>query len=83
MDYDCGQCHVCGGQIQERLTEQSICEDGDRLLVRSVPAGVCTRCGEQVLRTQVSEQPEQIVRGRKAARALESLLVPVFAFSPR
>ena len=80
MSYDYGSCHVCNERIEERLTEQSI-RDGDGwVLIRSVPTGVCTKCGEQVFRWQVTERLDQISSQRESTTPAECIEVPVFSF---
>jgi YgiT-type zinc finger domain-containing protein len=80
MSYNYGSCHVCGGCIEERLTEQSIRDGDDWVLIRSVPTGVCTKCGEQVFRWHVTERLEQITAQRKNATPAECIEVPIFPF---
>lgn len=78
--YDYGKCHVCGAPVEERLTEQTIHADQDWILVRSVPTGVCTRCGEQILRWHVAARLEEIIRDRSTKKPDQRIEVPVFAF---
>ncbi len=80
MSYDYGNCHVCGECVEERLTEQSIRDGGDWVLIRSVPTGVCTKCSEQIFRWEVSERLEQITRRRKDSTPAECINVPIFPF---
>ncbi len=80
MSYDYGNCHVCGGHIEERLTELSVRDGDDWVLIRSVPTGVCSKCGEQVFRWQVTERLEEITGRRKEATPAESIEVPIFPF---
>lgn len=80
MNYDYGNCHVCSGRIEERSTEQSIRDGDDWVLIRSVPTGVCSKCGEQVFRWQVTERLEEITRRRKNTMPAECIEVPIFPF---
>jgi len=80
MSYDYGKCHACGERMEERLTDQSLQDEGEWVLIRSVPTGVCTRCGEQVFQGQVLERLEQILQERKLRRPEVRIEVPVFAF---
>ena len=77
-------CHACGkaNRIpEERLTEQSV-RDGDRrVVIRSVPTGVCTKCGEQILRCQATQWLEEILRERRDRGPDQRIEVPVFAFA--
>jgi len=80
MAYDYGRCHVCGGRMEERLTSQGFEEEGEWVLIRSVPTGVCTRCGEKVFRGNLLERLEQIRQERKLRQPEVRIEVPVFAF---
>ena len=80
MSYDYGKCHLCGGGMEERLTDQSMQEHDEWVLIRSVPTGVCTKCGEQVFRSHVLERLEEILLQRKHKAPEVHIEVPVFAF---
>ncbi len=34
MDHDYGKCHVCGGRMEERLTNQGFEEGGEWVLIQ-------------------------------------------------
>ena len=78
--YDYGNCHVCGGTIQEGLTEQTVRAGDEWILVRSVPTGVCLKCGEQIFRWDVTSRLEEIVSQRANHEPAQHIRVPVFAF---
>jgi YgiT-type zinc finger domain-containing protein len=78
--YQYGNCHVCGATVEERLTEQSVREGNEWILIRDVPTGVCTRCGEQILRFQVSSRLEEILEHRGKHTPASRIEVPVFAY---
>ena len=80
MEYDYGRCHQCGGLMEERGTEQSVQEGDEWILIRNVPTGVCTRCGEQTFRWDVMERLDEIVRQRRQNTPAARLELPVFAF---
>jgi YgiT-type zinc finger domain-containing protein len=80
MASDYGTCHVCGGTIEERLTEQSVRIDCGWVLTRAVPTGVCCKCGEQIFRWDVAERMEEIVRQGGQTPPDDRIEVPVFAY---
>jgi YgiT-type zinc finger domain-containing protein len=80
MNHDYGHCHACGGRVEERLTEQSVRDGEAWVLIRAVPTGVCTRCGEQIFRLSVAERLEQITRQRERTAPSTCIEVPVYAF---
>lgn len=80
MTHDYGTCHVCGGVMKERMIDHTLGEADDWLVVRDVPTGVCTKCGEKILRWEVLRRLEEIVQQRNQALPLSLIEVPVFAF---
>lgn len=80
MSYDYGNCHACEGKVAEKLVDQMVQEAEDWILIRSVSTGVCTQCGEKILRSQVIVQLEQILNDRDGRAPDQCIQVPVFAF---
>ena len=80
MSYDYGKCHVCGGSVEEQLTDQTVHEGQEWILIRSVPTGVCTKCGEEVFHWQVTQRLEEILKQRKTKIPEVHIEVPVFGF---
>ncbi len=79
--YDYGKCHVCGGQVERRQIRQDFWVKGKLIVVENVPAGVCTRCGETIVRAAVGRKLAEVVSGRKGFRKLRTMTVPVVRFS--
>lgn len=80
--YNYGTCHVCGGSLVERKVDQDFRIKGKLIVVREVPAGVCQRCGERVVRAEVGKQLAAIVTDVKSLRRAATIAVPVVAFEP-
>ena len=80
MSYDYGICHVCGSRVEEQLSEQTVRAGQEWILIESVPTGVCTKCGEQVLRWEVISRLEEILRQRNDKTPDSCIQVPVFAY---
>jgi YgiT-type zinc finger domain-containing protein len=66
--------------MEERMTDHSTQVNGDWLLIRHVPTGTCTRCGEQIFRADVLQRLEEIVHGKNQQSPEASIQMPVFAF---
>jgi YgiT-type zinc finger domain-containing protein len=80
MTHDYGKCHVCGNPVEERCIDHSV-RDGDAwLLIRGVPTGVCTKCGEQILRWQVLGRLEELTSRSAGTAPVDRIEVPVFAY---
>jgi len=80
--YNYGKCHVCSGSLVERKVDQDFRIKGKLIVVREVPAGVCQRCGEKVVRAEVGRQLAAIVTDVKSLRRAATIAVPVVAFKP-
>ena len=78
--YDYGRCHICGAPVEERLRDHSIQADNEWLLIRSVPTGVCTKCGEQTFRLEVAQRIEEILNKRAQEAPTGRIEVPVFSY---
>ncbi len=70
------RCHFCGGEVVERRVTVDY-RWGEALLavIRNVPAGVCTVCGEQYLKAEVVKEMEKVAQTPEEAK--EVLQVPV------
>jgi YgiT-type zinc finger domain-containing protein len=60
--YDYGKCQVCGEKMKEKRIKQDFWLRGKLIVVESVPAGVCSQCGEKVVKADI---------GRKLMQNLE------------
>ncbi len=76
--YDYGECHVCGARMEARNIHQGFWIKGKLVVIKQVPAGVCSQCGEKVVRAQVgrivSAQLEDPKRRRKARTMTVSVM---------
>ncbi len=60
-----GQCYFCGGQLESRLVEHvgRWGHNGRPVIVKDVPAAVCTQCGEEYYAPEVAHVLDRLVRG--------------------
>ena len=79
--YEYGKCHVCGGSVTERLIKQDFWVKERLLVIEGVPAGVCVRCGERVVRADVGQRLACLVEHSSSLRKARTLAVPVFCFA--
>lgn len=70
--YDYGGCDICGTLMQEKLIKQDFWIRGGLIVVEDIPAGVCPRCGEKVVKADIGrlilkliENPERIAKSPK------------------
>ena len=73
------RCHVCG-KTEERqaLVDEVFDIDGKPVRVESIPATVCTHCGEAVFSRDITERVRRMVHGE--AKPVKSVSMDVFAF---
>lgn len=74
-----GECYFCKGKTdKQRVTVDY--RWGDKLIViKNVPAEVCSQCGERYFDAEVSRQMEAIVLSKKKPSL--SITVPVCEFA--
>jgi len=66
------KCHVCGGDIQETVTDLPFKLSDHRILVvKGLPIQQCTSCGEYLLTDQVMQHLEDIIESTDRAAELE------------
>lgn len=65
------ECHYCGGRLEKRHVEHvgRWGEEGRWVLVKDVPALVCTQCGERFFLPGVADVLSQAVQAGGAAGA--------------
>jgi HTH-type transcriptional regulator/antitoxin MqsA len=78
--YNYGECHVCGERMRERLVKQDFWVKEQLVVIEDVPAGVCPRCGEKVVRAEVGLQIAALLKGSDRLRRAQTMSVPVISF---
>jgi HTH-type transcriptional regulator/antitoxin MqsA len=78
--YNYGQCHVCGERMEERRVKQDFWIKEQLVVVEDVPAGVCPRCGEKVVRAEIGLQLAALLKGSDGLRQAQTMRVPVISF---
>jgi len=79
--YDYGECHVCGEAIAEKRVSQGVWVKGKLVVIEGVPAGVCSQCGERVVRADVGRAIAELIGGLKRLRGTRTINVPVVRFA--
>jgi YgiT-type zinc finger domain-containing protein len=78
--YDYGSCHVCGSAMVEKEVAQDLWVRGKLVVIEDVPAGVCTQCGERVVKAEVGRGLAAIVDRSTRPRPARTLRVPVIKY---
>ncbi len=51
--YNYGKSEICDTPMQEKYIKQDFWVRGEPVIVEEVPAGVCLKCGEKVVKVDV------------------------------
>ena len=78
--YNYGKCHVCGERMEERQIKQDFWIKEKLIVIEDVPAGVCPRCGEKVVKAEVGQQLVSLLGKSSRLRRTQTMSVPVIRF---
>jgi len=74
------KCHVCAStSAHEELVSEVFKIDGRPVLVESIPAQVCERCGEEIFTKETVERVRSLVHGN--AKPIKSVQMDVFDYA--
>lgn len=62
------QCPICGGSKQSGTTTVTVDYSTGILVVRNVPATICSQCGEEWIDDPVAKQLELMTQEARAGR---------------
>ena len=68
-------CFMCKGAVQEGVSTFTADMSGCIVVIKNVPSGVCSQCGEASYSDEVAQHLEQIVRGIMASASTEIAVV--------
>ena len=72
------QCPLCGGRKEPGSTTYTVDLGTGLIVVRDVPALVCSQCGEEWIAPDVAVRPEDVVNRARA----DSAQIEVVTLSP-
>lgn len=75
------KCVFCGGKVVKKRVTFSYEEDSKYLLVKNVPAEVCTKCGEKTYSPEVTD--ELLRFAKEQFKPVKTIKVPVFDYVSR
>jgi YgiT-type zinc finger domain-containing protein len=78
--YDYGKCDVCGARMREMLIKQDLWIRGKLIVVEDVPAGVCPRCGEKVVKSDIGRRIIKIIENSERIAKSRKISVPAVKF---
>ena len=62
-------CFLCKGNLQERKVNYVVDLENTIIIIKGVPAKVCSQCGEQYFDDEIAENIEKIVNQLKQLSA--------------
>ncbi|MBI4481123.1 MAG: type II toxin-antitoxin system MqsA family antitoxin [Acidobacteria bacterium] len=69
-------CYFCGGKVSERkVTVDYRWGDDFLAIIKNVPAGVCTVCGEQYFKAEVVKAMERTAHSKTRPRKTQTIPV--------
>ncbi len=80
VNYDYGECEVCNTPMKERLVKQDFWIQGKLIVVEDVPAGVCPRCGEKVVKAGVGRSILRLIENSDRIAKAPKISVPKIKF---
>ena len=78
--YNYGKCDICGERMEEKLVKQDLWVKGMLIVIENVPAGVCPKCGEKVVKADVGQSIADLAGNSKRLRKVRTMSVPVIRF---
>ncbi|MFH1861511.1 MAG: type II toxin-antitoxin system MqsA family antitoxin [bacterium] len=78
--YDYGECEICDTSLKEKNVTQDFWIRGQLIVVEDVPAGVCPRCGEKVIRAEVGRRIAKLIGDSDRLKRARKLSVPTVKF---
>ncbi|HBA27716.1 MAG TPA: hypothetical protein DCY98_10075 [Nitrospinae bacterium] len=78
--YDYGECEICGARMQERLIKQDFWLRGKLIIVEDVPAGVCSRCGEKIVKADIGRLILKLIENSDRIAKSPKISVPAVKF---
>ena len=78
--YDYGECEICNTPMQEKLIKQDFWIRKKLIVVEDVPAGVCPRCGEKVVKADVGQWIAKLIEDSEWITKAPRISVPAIKF---
>jgi YgiT-type zinc finger domain-containing protein len=79
-NYNYGECEICGTPLQKKIIPQDFWIKGQLIVVENVPAGVCPRCGEKVVKADVGQWVAELIKSSERIAKAPRISVPAIKF---
>ncbi|MDP3981595.1 MAG: YgiT-type zinc finger protein [Chlamydiota bacterium] len=81
--YDYGECEICDTPMQEKLIKQDFWIRGELIVVEGVPAGVCPRCGEKIVKADVGRWIARLIENSERIAKAPRISIPMIRFDAK
>ncbi|MBI1929202.1 YgiT-type zinc finger protein [Candidatus Poribacteria bacterium] len=78
MTNEYSDCYYCGGVVKEKRMPRELRWQGQLFICEDVPMGVCTQCGEKVLKPEVAKAIDLVLHEKK--KPTRTIEVPVYHY---
>jgi YgiT-type zinc finger domain-containing protein len=78
MTEEYSDCYYCGGVVKEKLIPREIRWRKKLFIFENVPVGVCTQCGEKVIKPEVAKAIDRVFQEEK--KPTKTVQVPVYQY---
>ncbi|MBM4045238.1 MAG: YgiT-type zinc finger protein [Planctomycetes bacterium] len=78
--YDYGECEICDTRMVGKRITQDFWIRGKLVVVEGIPAGVCPRCGEKVVKSEVGRSIAELMEDREQIAKARRISVPTMRF---
>jgi len=80
INYNYGECEICNTQMKEESIKQDFWIRGKLIVVEDVPAGVCPKCGEKVVKADVGQSIFRLIESSERIAKAPKISVPKIKF---
>jgi len=71
-----GECEICNARMVAKRITQDFWIRGKLIVVEGIPAGVCPRCGEKVVKSDVGRSIAELMGDREQIAKARRISVP-------
>lgn len=81
--YEYGECEICNTPMKASRIKQDFWIKGRLIVIEGVPAGVCPRCGEKVVKADVGLWIAKLIEDSDRISKAPKIAVPTIRFDEK
>jgi YgiT-type zinc finger domain-containing protein len=78
--YNYGECEICGTLMRQKAINQDFWIQDKLVIVEGIPAGVCPKCGEKVVTSEVGKFIEKLIGNEEIIKNAPKIYIPKVKF---